>query len=389
MWRVWVILGASVWVATIGASATVNLMAGYELGRSAQEATVFGVLGVCADVWKAIGPIFLVMLWRSRKFTAAGLAAAVWAVCFAFAVSAALGLTARNRAAVIGGHEAVRLNYESVTRELSSAEEKRRALGDVGDPAEREAAMNVELAKPLPGGTVGSLSSNCDKDQWRARAGCAAVAELRRELANAVEGRRLDERIAALSSELRNLRGLGGGADADPQAALISRMTLGRIAAGDVGLLVTLLLVGMVELISAFAPVVVSEYVIAARAAAASRRRTPPVSAGRDNVGVVIDTVAGVQPLTAVATDLFQYLAERIVPDLNGSETIACLFDDYCDWCQANTMSPLRQDEFAGRLDEIARSDLGGRVVRRGSEYHGLRLASEGTRVLVLDRRAE
>ena len=375
MWWLWAFLGGGVWVATIAASATINFMAGYELGRTAHEAIVFGVLGVCADIWKAIGPIFLVLLWRSRKFTAAGLAAAVWTVCFVFAVTAAIGLTARNRAAVVGGHEAVKLNYESVARELSAVEDERRALGDVGDPSEREAAINVELAKPLPGGTVGSLSNNCDKDQWRARAGCAAVAELRRELAKAVEGRRLDQRIAALSGELRKLRGLGGGADADPQAALISRMTLGRIAAGDVGLLVTLLLVGMVELISAFAPMVVSEYALAARAVAASRRRAPPVAAGRDGPRVIEGT-ATIAPLTAVATDLFPYLADRVRPDIKGSETVDNVFADYCMWCRSKNLSPLDKDEFVAKLDAIARADLEGRVVKRGREYFGLRLGS-------------
>lgn len=386
MWRVWAVLGASVWLATIASSASMNYLAGYELGRSVTESRVFAVLGVSADVWKAVGPIFVAALWRERRWLATLLAAMVWMVCFIFAISAALGLAARNRSVVVGGHETLRAEYENAVAELSEIERQRANLGEPRSVSEREADILAALAKPFPGGTVATLSGECSKDHWRTRVDCANVAALRRELATALEAKKLDDRAHSLRREVEGFRRRGALRESDPQARLISALSLGLIETTNVGLLLILLLVAMVELISAFAPVVVHEYVLSARAVAASHSATPVVAAGRDKRGGLIESAP--QLLTTVATDLFPYLADRVVPDPHGSEIVADLFADYCEWCHTKALSSLNQLDFVEKLDAIARGDLGGRVVRRGSEYHGLRLVSAGQRLLAVDRPA-
>ena len=206
MWWVWVALGACVWLATIAASGAVNYLAGFQFGRSAAEAHVFAVLGVCADAWKALGPIFIVTLPRERRFLPAALAFAVWIVCLTFAVSAALGLVAQNRSALTGGRELVHYSLESASEDLALLQRKRAALGDVGAPGEYRAAIDAALAVALHGGTVATISVSCSKDNLRTRVACAHIAELRSTLARGIEAEKLESRIAEAKQAVADWR---------------------------------------------------------------------------------------------------------------------------------------------------------------------------------------
>ena len=286
MWRLWVAVGWLVWLGMISASGAINYLAGYQFGRAGIEAHVFAILGVCADAWKAIGPIFILTLWLSKRRTVAGLAAGVWGACFVFAAVAALGLAAQNRSAVSGSRHSVTLSYDAAQKELSEAQRQRARIGDARSPSEIESAISVILARSIGDvGTVGSISRHCKKDHWRTRTACAEIAQLREHFAVAAEAHRLDERIEKLNRELSALRDHGGASDADPQAQLVSRLSLGRIAREDVGLGIVLLLVVMVELISAFAPVVLHEATRINRGlplGATGRDLSRLVAAGRD-----------------------------------------------------------------------------------------------------------
>ena len=74
MWRVAVIVGGLLWMLTIAASGTMNAVAGYALGRSEIEGYIFGALGVAADGWKALGPIYIMSLFRGKIFIHATIA---------------------------------------------------------------------------------------------------------------------------------------------------------------------------------------------------------------------------------------------------------------------------------------------------------------------------
>ena len=368
MWRIWLVLGSAVWLATIAASGAINYLAGYQFGRSPEEAQAFAMLGVSADAWKAVGPIFIVTLWRGSRRLASSLATAVWVACFTFAVFAALGLAAQNRSAVTGGREAVTLSYEAVNKELSEVGRRRERIGATPSPAEMQSAIDAVSARATGGrGTVASLSENCGKDNWRTRAACAEVAKLRQELATASEAQRLDARIVELNREAKRLRDHGGSLESDPQAQLISRLSLGYIAPGDVGLGIVLLLVVMVELISAFAPVVLHE------AAAVHQATCAPVAVGRDQSRADAARRGGAVALVPIG-DIFEYLCAQIRPDTRGSVSVQALFSDYAAWCAACGFSVLDEKGFFTSFERIVEDDLGGHVQRRGSDYFGLRL---------------
>ncbi len=365
MWRVTVFIGFVVWLATIGASGAVNYLAGYEFGRTPAEAQVFAILGLAADAWKALGPIFILTLWRAKRFVPAALASVLWSLCFVFAVTAALGLAAQNRSALTSAREGVRASYASIAQSLTKLSERRAAIGDVSSSNEYEAEIAAAFAAPAMGGTIGSLSENCGKDVARTRLACAEIARLREDLARAVEAKRLDDAIAESNQKLQEFRKRGGTLDADPQAKLIARLTFGYVAAANVPLLLMTVLVAMVEVISAFAPVVLREFVAV--------HRGSPRSAATDHA--TSRSVAPPVVLRPVA-NLFEYLAERIVPDDNGVESEVALFTDYQEWSREHQYVPIEFTAFIQELDVIAARELSGRVRRRRKNFHGLRLIS-------------
>lgn len=379
MWRVWAFLGAVVWIATITTSASMNYLAGYQFGESPLESRVFALLGLAADVWKAIGPIFILTLWRARRPVPAGLAASVWIFCFIFAVSAALGLAARNRGAVIGEREDLQLSYQDVEHELAAAEQRRAALGSIASPAEKEAAIAATLAQALPGGTIGTLSENCSRDLARTRSACASIASLRQGLEKSKEAAALDEQVSILRQKRDDYRAKGARRDVDPQSLLIASLSGGLIPADDVSLILILVLVTMVELVSAFAPVVIHEFAQSARpATSGAGGRIRP--SGQPRRAKHRPRAIELKPILAEKGDVLEYLAERVVPASDARVLVDDLIGDYLRWCREAGKRPLVETEFVKRLNNIGARDLEGKIFREGEEYCGFSLRPAATR---------
>jgi cell division protein FtsB len=374
MWRIWLIFGGLVWATIIAASGAVNYMAGYQFGRSPEESRVFALIGVSADAWKAVGPIFVVTLWRGQRRLASCLASIVWIACFAFAVFAALGLAAENRSAMTGARESVTHSYQHVRKELSELERQRLRIGAIKSAPEIQGAIDAMFARGIEGrGTVALLSNNCRKDTWRTRVGCEEIAKLRQELATASEAQRLDEHIGKLNDQAKQLRDRGGLLLSDPQAQLIARLSLGYIAPGDVALGVVILLVIMVELISAFAPVVLSETSAAYRA---KGQRLSTVCDHTQGYRLPRSSKKSHPP----AGDLFEYLSAQVRPDKKGSVPAQLLFDGYRTWCSVYGFTELKKKRFFEAFDQIIKNEMGGHVRRHGRKYIGLRLLASESR---------
>lgn len=369
MWRVWVACGAAVWLTTIVTSGAINFVAASQYGKTTIEALAFGGLAISADIWKATGPVFVAALWRAKRRSASVIAGLVWVCCFTFALSAAMGLAAQNRTQLTAEREGVGITYRSKEKELRDLEVQRSRLGTQRSPAEVHAAIEVSLARPVSTGTVDILSKSCTKDHWRTRIACSDVAQLRQQLASSTEAERLDTQIKRARDEATFLRERGALSDADPQAVLISRLTFGFLAVPDVGLGLVLLLAVMVELISAFAPLVVQEY--------ASIRRKSGSAAPRRGVSRAVAPVRDQAYLLSSTGDLFEFIADRVRPRSRGAVSVEILFQDYVQWCRKLRFGNMPRDVFLTRFETIAKSDLGGRVYRKGDAFRGLGLAGE------------
>ena len=360
MWRVAVTLGGLLWMLTIVASGTMNAVAGYALGRSEIEGYIFGALGVAADGWKALGPIYIMSLIRGKMFIHAAVAIVTWFTCFVFAVTAAIGLAAQNRLAATGGREAISIAYTAVTSELAELRGRNLRQTEHRSVGEIEATVAAVLARSVSGGgTVATVSKECMGDVSRTRTACAEVAGLRVSLAAAVDTDRLNRRIRELIAEEERLSSLGGTSNPDPQGQLLVRLSRGIISREDVGLGLVLILVTMVELMSGFAPAVLTEVARAERirASAASRQST--------NSDVTVLRLIG---------DVFEYMADCIRPAPGMKVAIGDVVASYQQWCQGRDCIPLCEDQFLQQFEKICADDLQRRVRKDNDEFEGMRL---------------
>ena len=355
MWRVAVTVGGLLWMLTIVASGTMNAVAGYALGRSEIEGYIFGALGVAADGWKALGPIYIMSLIRGKMFIHAAVAIVTWFTCFVFAVTAAIGLAAQNRAAATGGREAISIAYAAVTSELSELRAKNLRQSELRSVGEIEAAISAVLVRPVSGGgTVATVSKECTGDVSRTRAACSEVARLRVSLAAAVDVDRVNRRIAELVVEQRRLSSLGGTSNPDPQSQLLVRLSRGMISREDVDVGLILILVTMVELMSGFAPAVLTEFARAERTrdSFASKRPTSPDV-----------TILG--PMG----DVFEYMADCIRPAPGVKVAVEDVVVSYRLWCEAQDRLALNEGQFLEKFEKICSDDLQQRVWKNNDGF--------------------
>jgi hypothetical protein len=364
-------------------SVRLNYLFGASLGQSPERAQVFGWISVVADCWKAAGPVFIYSLARSRRWPPAAAASAVWVACFLYAVSSALGIAVQDRAALTGGRETVRAGYEDVRLELEQHENRRRQLAVHRSVPEIDAAIAALLARPVVinervRGTISSLSLQCTKTDVRTVEICAQIATLREERAVADETARLDQSIAELKQRFRGLRERGGTLSADPQAELLSRLSMGFLSSAEIGFGLVLLLAAVVELVSAFGPVVLSAYADATQV----QRHTGDlpeivVAAGRAMSRLGETERALSRPSTGAADGaVIEYMAERMAPGFApGGVEIGEIFQDYIGWCQQRGCEALSQTEFVDELDHNRHEhQLEDKIRKFGTRYYGVRL---------------
>ena len=121
-----------------------------------------------------------------------------------------MGLYVQDRTALIGGREANLAALRSVEQELAEAETKARASGVAGDATQIEASIAALFTKPILvadriRGTVGSLSTRCEKADARTVKDCHQIASLRADLAAAAESKRHEIRATELRRQLRDM----------------------------------------------------------------------------------------------------------------------------------------------------------------------------------------
>jgi len=346
--------------AMLGISMRLNYLFGHGLGQTPDNALVFGAVSVIADAWKGLGPVFILTLARARRWPTATAAIIVWVACFLYSVSSALGIAIQDRTMLTGGRETLQAGYADVKRQLDDVEGKRRALGKNRSAGELEAAIGVVLMRPVSSGqrirgTVRSVSVNCSRVDTRTTGACAEISILRQEFAVAVEAVRLDQRIAELRRQAAQLRERGATLSSDPQAELFARLTGGWVSARDVGPGLALLLAVVIELVSAFGPVVLAGYTDAARYD--SHR---------------LDQLR--------ATSAVEYMLERIEPAGKGS-AISCdaLYADYQSWCERKGTNALSGTAFIVEFDRSRIEHRLEKIQKFGDRYYGVQLLEAAT----------
>lgn len=343
--------------AMLAISMRLNFLFGFSLGQTPERAWVFGCVSLISDAWKGLGPIFILVLLRERRWAPALATVSIWIVCFVYSVTSALGIAVEDRTSRTSARETLQINYAEAKGEIERLEHMRKNLREHRSASEVEAAVIAVLARAVESkqrtrGTVGSVSRDCERTDVRTVEACAEVSRLREELAAAIEERDLNVRLAALTEQAREWRERGAVRAADPQAELLARLSRGWLAVADVGPTLSMLLAVMIELVSAFGPAVLSAY-----AETTKRVREHDAFA---RPGSVVD-----------------YLIERVEPAApRAALRVHDLFADYQAWCLERRRHSLALPNFISALDS-AREENGLRKIRkRKDRYYGIRIAS-------------
>jgi hypothetical protein len=246
------------------------------------------------------------------------------------------------------------MNYDETVAEAKRLEERRQGLRTHRSAGEVQAAISGVLSQSVEifqrKRTVGDISNNCQRTDSHTVEACAGVAQMREELAAATEEQELERRLSMLMSQARELRERGAMKTPDPQGELVSRISGGRLSPQDVDRALSMLLAMTIELVSAFGPVILSNYAEATKRGNCQQREK--------KVGLVAD-----------------FLAERIEPAAN-TETVSelALYADYAGWCRASDRAALLPPEFVAGFDQI-RAELGlGKIRKRKGSYAGIAL---------------
>lgn len=346
-------------------SMSMNYLYGVGLGRNKLESSVWGGLSVAFDALKAGGPLFLVSAWRRRQWARVAAGTVILPGVMVYGLLSAVGFATESKGGVVGGREALRAAYLDAERELEEQTAKRAALKSNRTASELEATIAVVFARPVGGaertrGTVGSLSRNCSRDDAHTRDACVEVAALREELTIAVEAARFDARIAELRRQIGALRERGGNSDPNPQATLLSRLTLNRLSPDDIEGLKSIYLSVLVEVVSTFGLLFVIER--------EERRKV----LGERSVRIAAELSA---PTTEGAPGQF---VRACLGAADGERVeLGELYPAYAGWCGREGLVAVNEDRFAATL-ETGFVKSGARVMRRaGKVYvHGVRLTA-------------
>lgn len=352
MSRLWILLGSLIWLITIASSATMNFLAGKSLGRTAAEGLVLAFIGLAADGWKALGPIFIARLFEARRYITSALCLLVWITSAIFAIMAALGFVAQNRQSVAGSRMHVQSAYQTVLEDIKRNEDERKRIGSVASTREIDAQISALLAQPAGNGTAGTISFSCAVDDRRTRSACAKIAELKTEISRASKIETIDASNTELRGKLEALKEHGGAEEQDAQGTLVVQLTGGRLTKQDVGVLLVVVVVVMIELISAFAPIIVSEY---AGLAARSKK-----TEGETERTVTIDVVR-------------EFLLEKTEPSDQAVGRLE-IFDEFSTWCRSRNYGMVGARSFVEKFEQICRDDFSSRVALVGDRYTGVRL---------------
>jgi hypothetical protein len=372
-------------------SAAMNYRFGLSLGKTELDGQIYGVASAAADCMKALVPFFLFAAIKNRAWSQAAASMLVWGVVMAYSLTSAFGHAALNRFDVAGQRAHVSNVYQETRSELASAREQ---LGWI--PQHRPMmAVKAEIE-----GFKGSK-------RWRATKACTEATIKKSiafcdnyrtsvaELASAERAAVLDARIVKAQVKLAGFDGGSVNSQADPQAAVLAKLT--GVDLESIQLAMTVFIALLLEVGSAFgmfiafsqwriyerhtpaAPMMATVSTAAAAVAAPETHQVPvaiekPRSGANDNPTESERVSAAPTRLVAPENDVERFYKERVETQDGSSLTATTLYEDYCAWCEVQEKEPLALPTFGREFGELGvqKAKIAGRV-----RYIGIALKSE------------
>ncbi len=353
-------------------SAAMNWRYGFNLGKTELDGHIYAAASAAADGLKALLPFFILWAIGQRNFVHALAGIMLWVVCTSYSLTSAVGFAALNREETASVRAVQAVSFKDLREELSRNREKLSWVPQHRSIAEVEADLAVIMAQPIYGrrkgrrkrvlGTIGELTDDCTKSDFRAQRLCSEVLNLRKELAMAEQAEKLETRIGELKTSMGGLSARERAvakSSADPQAMLLSKLT--GFNAGEVQMGLIVLVAILVELGSGLGLFVAFSHMRHGR---------------QQNVEILepgsgLNVINPVRRLMLPKSDIAKFFAARVEKCDGTSVVASALYEDYCVWCELNTKEPMALPFFGRQFSElgIQKAKIGGYI-----RYIGIRL---------------
>ena len=376
----------------LAVSAAMNWRFGFSLGRTEFDGQIYGAASAAADCMKALVPFFFFAALRTKMWSQAAASALVWVVVMAYSLTSALGHAALNRLDTAGQRAATVQTYKDHRADLKRAQEQ---LSWV--PQHRPAQAVQSDIDVLKSERAWRWSKGCTKVTGpKGRSFCQKYHGFTAELASAEQASALEARIADTQSKLAQSEGATVMSEADPQAAVLTKLAsafMPSVRVEDVQTALTVFIAMLLEVGSAFgmfiafsqwrlydrqapaAPTIAPVSTAAEGAAPKPIAVAKPRSGANDNKTANDNKSVPAARLLAPETDVERFYKERIDTQDGSSLTATSLYEDYCGWCDEQQKEPLALPTFGREFGELGvqKARIAGRV-----RYIGIALKSAG-----------
>ena len=367
----------------LAVSAAMNWRFGFSLGKTELDGQIYGAASAAADCFKALVPFFFFAAIRNRMWSQAAASAVLWVVVTAYSLTSALGHAALNRFDTSSQRTVQATSYKDMRGELKRAEDQMSWI-----PQHRPALTVQSELEGLKNQRAWSWTRSCTEVNGKGnRDFCQQFHTLSAELASAQQADVLGKQIATIKSQVGSQQGGAAQSEADPQAAVLSKLLgfLGfTIKVEDMQTALTVFVALLLEIGSGFGMYVAfSTWRLYDHAAPSVPAMSPamaqpvvatPSQSAMKPLGVANDNKsAPMQKLVAPETDVERFYKERIETTEGSSLTATALYEDYCDWCEQQDKEPLALPTFGREFGEsgVQKAKIAGRV-----RYIGIALKS-------------
>jgi len=323
-------------------------------------------------------------------------------VVTAYSLTSALGHAALNRLDTAGQRATAAQSYKDHRADLARAKEQ------LSWVPQHRPAQTVQA----------DIASVKDERRWTISSGCADVTTsksrdfcekyhgLQAELASAEQSVALEARIADIQTKLAHVNGQTVMSEADPQAAVLTKLAgvlAPSIKIEDVQTALTVFIALLLEVGSAFGMYIAfSQWRLYDRHTPAAPRMAPvstaaaavaaqkAVAIAKPRSGANDNRTAPAARLMAPETDVERFYKERIETQDGSSLTATSLYEDYCEWCEEQQKEPLALPTFGREFGELGvqKAKVAGRVRYIGIALKSARELEEDKKLPALGSRA-
>jgi len=365
----------------LAVSAAMNWRFGYQLGKTELDGMIYGSASAAADCLKALIPFFFFAAVRNRMWSQAAAAAVLGVVVTAYSLTSALGHAALNRFDTTGQRAVDAQHYKDLRADL------KRAQDQLSWVPQHRPALTVQA----------EIDNTKNQRAWTWTKGCSEVTGksgrdfcqqynvLTAEFASAQQSQALETRIAEIQGKLDKSSAGTVMAEADPQAAVLSKLS--GVDIDKIQMALTIFVALLLEVGSGFGMYVAfSQWrLYDSHAPAAPRMATVSTAAAavapapvavvthKPRSGANDNRTAPAQKLLAPETDVERFYKENVETQDGSTISATALYEEYCVWCEDRKKEPLAHPTFGRDFQELGvqKAKIGGRV-----RYIGIKLKS-------------